>query len=346
MSGRALQRLVPFLGVVLSVVAIAVLLATVDVEKTIAAISAAEWQPVALATAMVVAQLLVVTARWGILLAPFAIGRPPGLGALLGPVLIGYLGNFVLPARLGEVIRSFVVSRRHGMPMSTVLGTVVLERIIDAWVLAVVALVTALAIGVPSWIVQIAAIASVAGAVLIVVLATSAAARLAAALGRARLESLRALGAVVDRFGRGAAVKGRPGAIALAVALSSLSWLIEGTVYWLSAIAIGLEVSLAAGFLVAAVTILATAIPSAPAYVGTFELTVTAVAAAFGVPAEEALAWALIAHAVTLLPLAVGGLVSLVRSGLRPGELLREAERAEHDDPMLGVPDQAVGDAP
>ena len=52
-----------------------------------------------------------------------------------------------------------------------------------------------------------------------------------------------------------------------------------------------------------AVTILATAVPSAPAYVGTFELTVTAVAAAFGVPAADALAWALVAHAVTLLPL-------------------------------------------
>ena len=348
MSSRAsvVQRLIPFVGLALSIGAVVVLVTTVDVQQTIAAISNAEWPPIALAALLVVVQLVVVTTRWGILLAPLNGGRRARVGVLVGPVLLGYLGNFVLPARLGEVVRSFVVSRRLGMAMSAVLGTVVLERLIDAWVLAVVALVTGFVLGVPAWIIQIAALASVGGGILIVILATSAASRIASALRRARFEAMRALGAAVDRFGMGAGVRGRPGAFAFAVALSSLSWLIEGTVYWLSAVAIGLDVSLAAAFLVAAVTILATAVPSAPAYVGTFELTVTAVAAAFGVPAADALAWALVAHAVTLVPLAIGGVVSLVRSGLRPGELLREAERAEHEDPTLGIPDPMAGGAP
>jgi uncharacterized protein (TIRG00374 family) len=119
----------------------------------------------------------------------------------------------------------------------------------------------------------------------------------------------------------GAAIHGRAGALAVAAGLTAVAWLIEGTVYWLASVSLGIEVPLAAAFLVAAGTVLATAVPSAPAYVGTFELAATALAVALGVDPEQALAWALLAHIVTVAPLALGGVISLTTMHARLGDL-------------------------
>jgi glycosyltransferase 2 family protein len=322
------NRWVQLFGLGLSVLAVVILLGAVDVGETASVLVTADPRFIVLAATLVVVQLLVVTARWWLLLAGIS-GGPVPYQRLVGPVLIGYLGNFALPSRLGEVVRAILVSRREHRPMTEVFGSVVLERLIDASVLAWVALITAAVLDAPAWIFNVAAIAAIVAAVALVILATPAAQALARRLGRARAGMLRTFGAAIGGFVYGARVRDRARAVALAVVLSAVSWLIEGTVYWLAARSLGLEVSLAVAFLVAAVTVLATAVPSAPAYVGTFELAVTAVATAFGVPAPDALAWALLAHAVTVAPLAIGGIIALLVSGLRASDVIHDAEQAE-----------------
>jgi glycosyltransferase 2 family protein len=59
-------------------------------------------------------------------------------------LLIGYLGNAVLPARLGEPIRAHLLARREGLSSALVFGTAVLERIIDLATLAIIAFAAAL----------------------------------------------------------------------------------------------------------------------------------------------------------------------------------------------------------
>jgi uncharacterized membrane protein YbhN (UPF0104 family) len=62
---------------------------------------------------------------------------------------------------------------------------------------------------------------------------------------------------------------------------------------------------------------LATAIPSGPGYLGTFEYAGQTIAAAFGLTAAGGLALALLTHVVTLLVSSIGGVVALVRLGWR-----------------------------
>ena len=50
---------------------------------------------------------------------------------MLGYTYIGYLANNVLPARLGELVRSHALGEGEGISRTTVLGTVVVERIVD-----------------------------------------------------------------------------------------------------------------------------------------------------------------------------------------------------------------------
>ena len=79
--------------------------------------------------------------RWGYLLRPVT-PAPPGAPAVRLPssrlfpiVVIGYMANDVLPARLGEVVRCYVLRCREGVPVSAGLGTVLLERVMDGMVM-------------------------------------------------------------------------------------------------------------------------------------------------------------------------------------------------------------------
>jgi hypothetical protein len=78
---------------------------------------------------------------------------------------------------------------------------------------------------------------------------------------------------------------------------------------------LGIELTAGEGALLAAGTNLATAIPSGPGYLGTFEYAGQTIAAAFGLPASRGLALALLIHVLTLIVSSVGGVLAIVRLG-------------------------------
>jgi uncharacterized membrane protein YbhN (UPF0104 family) len=93
---------------------------------------------------------------------------------------------------------------------------------------------------------------------------------------------------------------------------------------------LGLDVSLPQAVLIGAVTVLSTAVPAAPGYVGTFELATTTTAVALGIPEAGALALAILAHAISVIPVAIAGAVALVLMGTRLSSLVVDAEEVDH----------------
>ena len=60
----------------------------------------------------------------------------PSIRSLYRAELIGYFGNNILPLRLGELLRSYIVGKENSLSKSFVFGTVVLERLMDSLILA------------------------------------------------------------------------------------------------------------------------------------------------------------------------------------------------------------------
>ena len=60
----------------------------------------------------------------------------PTFTSLYRAELIGYFGNNILPLRLGELLRSYIVGKENSLSKSFVFGTVVLERMMDTLALA------------------------------------------------------------------------------------------------------------------------------------------------------------------------------------------------------------------
>ena len=61
----------------------------------------------------------------------FKESAPPSVSSLYRAELIGYFGNNVLPLRLGEILRTYIIGKENNLSKSFVFGTVVLERLMD-----------------------------------------------------------------------------------------------------------------------------------------------------------------------------------------------------------------------
>ncbi len=317
------------MGFLISLGAIVIVLRSVDLGQTAEALGHTRLLLLAPCLLLVGAGIVLRAFRWQRLL-PGA-GRRVPVRRIAPILLIGYLGNSVLPARLGEPIRAYLLARREGLSSFEVFGTALIERIVDVAVLSVMAFVASWAVGAPPWVVQLTGFAAGASVLVILVLTLGGIGPVMRVLERlTRL--LHVPGAEVilvrlDRFARGFGGESQRTPIAQAAAVSVPIWLVDSSLCWLVAQSLGLDLGPASALLVIAVTGLGTSIPSAPGYVGTFELAASAAARAVGLAAPAALSLAILVHAVTLLPLALGGAVSLVAVG--SGNLLRLAEAAD-----------------
>jgi uncharacterized membrane protein YbhN (UPF0104 family) len=61
----------------------------------------------------------------------FKESASPSVASLYRAELIGYFGNNVLPLRLGELLRTYIVGKENNFPKSFVFGTIVIERLMD-----------------------------------------------------------------------------------------------------------------------------------------------------------------------------------------------------------------------
>jgi uncharacterized protein (TIRG00374 family) len=232
-------------------------------------------------------------------------------------MLVGYLANNVLPARLGELVRSHYLGDREGISRSATLGTVVVERVVDTVVLVGIGAAAILILHVRG-VVESAILVGVAVAgLLCVALAVALAAHRLPGAGRAAafLGRWPRFVGIATRLRDGLRVAAMPRTIAGAAVLSVAAW--SCTVFAVLAVgqALGIQLSVGEGALLAAGTNLATAVPSGPGYLGTFEYAGQAIAEAFGYPAATGLALALLIHVVTLAVSSIGGVLALIRLG-------------------------------
>lgn len=252
--------------------------------------------------------------RWRLLFPPAA--RPPTRD-VMDAMLVGYLFNSILPGRAGEAIRVLFLRQRAGTPKFLALGTVVAERATD--VLALLALLFAIAPAVPTtpWMTKALAVGS------LLFVGTVAAFAAFAVYGERPARLLLRPLAILPRLSvermnvaarsliRGLIVFRRPAAAVPVLALTLGSWLLIAFASWICMWALGLRLGFAAAILVVVATNLAMILPSGPAGVGVFEAATLVALHPFGVHGASALSYALVLHAVNVVPLIVAGYLAL-----------------------------------
>ena len=117
-----------WLGLGVSVILLLVLLYQVDLSEVKDVLADANYFYVAPAIALYFVAVYFRAVRWRYLLAPL---RLVPVARLYPVVIIGYMANNLLPARLGELVRSYYLARREPINGNSVLATVAVERLYD-----------------------------------------------------------------------------------------------------------------------------------------------------------------------------------------------------------------------
>ena len=305
------------LGLTISAIALALVVRQVDLAAAWEVLRDAAPAWVAVTIVCIVLDVTLRALRWRGLLAPIARLR---LATVAASLLVGYLANNVLPARLGELVRSHHLGDRTGISRASVLGTVVVERVVDTGVLVVIASAAIVVLSVRGIVASAVLLGLAVTGLLVAGLALALVAhRLPfAARGIAELERRPSVARAATRLRGGLAVAGRPRTMAGAIGWSVAARASTIVAFAAAGHAIGLELTWGQAALLAAGVSLVTAIPAGPGYVGTFELAAVEIAGAIGIAAEPAFALALLVHATILAVTSVGGVTAYLATRGRP----------------------------
>ena len=316
------------LGTAVTLVSAYIALRNVDFAEVWTTLETSEYWWLLPALGAMALAILVRVVRWRYL---FEAERRPPLWPLTEALLIGHFFNTVLPARAGDLARVGAINLRAGTSKAEALATVVVERVFD-----VLALLLLLFVALPwlpevTWVRTAAIVAVVLGigfTVCVIVLTVFGERPLHVILKPfARLRFLHA-----DRLEQ-AAVNLSDGLMGLrrahlgglSFALTLVSWLLFALAFWLVMLCFDFGLPIGAGLLVVIATGFSLALPAAPAGLGVFEAATVVALAAYDVPKSEALSYALVLHAFTIVPFLVAGALLLNLHGVRYGRSARSA---------------------
>jgi uncharacterized protein (TIRG00374 family) len=312
-SGPILRALI---GVAISIAALVFVLRGTDLAETANVLSRADLRWVALALVLFSFDLAFRALRWQRLLRPIAHVRYLPMFAYL---LVGYLANNILPARLGELVRSHYLGDREGISRAAALGTVVVERVVDLVAVIAIASVALLVLGVRGMVGGVVLVGAAVTGLFLIVLAVGIVAH--------RLPGLDRIRAVVERYPRvrdlarslqdGLAVAARPRTVGEAIAVSGLSWTMAILAYAAVGQAIGIQLSMGQAALIASGVALASAVPAGPSNLGTFEFAAKELGKAVGIEEASALALGVLVHVAILVVTSIGGAIAFARLGWR-----------------------------
>ena len=272
--------------------------------------------------------------RWHYLLGP--IKKIP-TSTMFPITTIGYMGNNIYPARAGEVLRAVILKRKEGVSVSASLATIIVERIFDGVVMLAFVFVNLPelanltdASGFVGNIQQAALIGTGAflGALAVFLLAAMFphfTARVgvwffSTVLPKRLHERIINL---MTKFLTGLTSLRSPSNVLMVFLTSVLIWLLETGKYWFVMHAFDFDVSFFALMLMNGIVNLATTIPSAPGYIGTFDAPGIAVLTAYGVDHSVAVGYTLVLHVALWLPITLLGVYYLTREGIRWNDALR-----------------------
>jgi uncharacterized protein (TIRG00374 family) len=314
-------------GVLLLVLAVR----NVDPSGLMRSLSGTNIWLVVLGLATVACTIVVKAWRWRLLL-PASPGNA-GLATLISALLVGQATNLLLPARLGEVARAYLVAKDEERPVFEVLGTIVVEKVLDGLALGVLLVYLLVAMPMPDWLRMSGALAGVTTVFIL-------AAALVLTIHRRRVldvsDGLVRLLPVLERLGLERRIASladgldalRSSQVRVRVVIwTAIIWLLAASTNYVVLLAMQIQTPLVlASFLVLTVVHLGLVVPTSPARVGVFHYLCLLALVLVGVEESLALAYGFVLHAIVVLPVILVGMLCLWRQNLSLYRLLAEVE--------------------
>jgi glycosyltransferase 2 family protein len=257
---------------------------------------------------------------------------------LFRALVFGLALSDVLPFRLGEIARVFLVAR-HGVPVGTSLAAILVERVLDGIALTALLAVGIVLSGAEGWMRDVAvASAALFAVVTILLLGAGAMPGVARRVGHRVLafapKSLHdPLERALDTGLAGLSAMAHPVVGLQLVGLSLLAWTFEASMYRLIMEGFRIPQGWGASMMGAGAANLATLVPAAPGYVGTFDAALKQVLVdVFFAPVDEAVAFTIVVHVVLIVPVVLLGVFFMWQEDIKLSEIIHRSPSAPSAD--------------
>jgi uncharacterized protein (TIRG00374 family) len=321
-----MPRWVPqFLGYVLSLGCLVWVLHNYKLGNLLPELRQLEWKWVALGVALDLSVYLSHAWRWVLLYRP--VDRLP-FWRTVQAIYIGLFANEVLPLRVGELIRGYLVAHWNDQLLSVVFASIGIERLIDGFwmILSFIVAVQHLK-GIPGWLadtvrlIEGVVIGGTALLAYVMIHKTHAHAMVKESRWAAALRH------VVE----GLHTMGNWRTLARVMPVSFLYLVLQIFSYWALMKAFELDLSLWDATAVLAIVRLGTVVPNAPGNIGLINAAcVIALYDVFGVERNDATTFSFVLFLALTVPLLVGGAIATALTGLNLGEIHHHARQRMH----------------
>ncbi len=312
----------------ISGVAIAWLVSRIDLSEVQHTVTQVHYPWVIAATVLYLAGFLPRGLRWQLMLSTI---QRVSLAESTRVVIMGYAANNVLPFRLGEVVRAYIMGSKNNISRITCLGSIATERIIDGIIilfllgLSMVFLTPSIqqAAGLNRILLTGGIVFLSAVAVLVLVLAYSE---------KIPLLWEKYIGetgyTLIQKSIRSVIFLRSKHLLVRTMTLSVIVWLLEGLMFVLILWAMGLDNPIASGYFCLGIINLGILIPSAPGYVGVFQAAAVFSFLTLGLSEASGLAFGLLIHVLQFIPVTLIGIVFFLRYGYRFNEFYKAVSGA------------------
>ena len=337
------NKLRTFISMSLGFTILIVLLRYVDLNQLVSALKSANLTCVALAAIPLALTYLLRGWRWQLLLTPI-MNNVISVKSLTQITVIGFFVNLILPFRAGEVMRALLLRRIHTIGLIEGFTSIAIERFLDLITLlglATFSFAIATKYGAPAtWVLEVLrAIGIITAALFLFIILTAFyenATRKAiqAIIFRAPMPiklKHKAL-SIYESYAKGLLSVRSPKLFGPLILSSLAIWLCLFTVYSLSFTAFNVNLPLNLMILGSTTVAILSIIPMTPGQMGTFELLWLLAFTSLGIPADKALAAAIILRVLTLIFLTIATLTSITTLNLKLNGLLHPKEKNLHEN--------------
>jgi len=306
------------LGLILSLVFLWLALGRLDFRRIVAAAAHIRWVSLPLAMLALGIGYTARVIRWWLMLRVFDGGISPR--SCGWPLLVGVAVNNVVPLRVGDAVRVLSFRQELRAPAARLLGTLLVERLLDVTVLLGMFSVCVMMIPksgsstLHSHIGVVVGMAAVVGWALFAVAGKRLEEWLLRQCRAAKREWIRAGERHVKQVVLATSVIRTPFRALQLLGMSLIVWVCEGAAFESIAQGMGYDGHALGPWFACASGTLSTLIPSSPGYIGTFDYFAMSALVTYGASRPFAVAFSLVVHAVLWVPLTATGIAYVLTS--------------------------------
>jgi uncharacterized protein (TIRG00374 family) len=238
--------------------------------------------------------------------------------------MIGFMGNNLLPLRIGDLARAFIAARKENATASAMLATVVIERLLDVFAILIMLGVIFFHLPLPRWIANGFLLMLALGALAWIALLSMNRLSAVISVWSSRLLPVRHQGNIrqlFDSFFAGLAAMRNKKNLAIATLLSIPIWTTYALGTYAALNACNIDVPFSASWVVLAFVGIGVSLPSAPGFVGTFQFFTVAALALFSVDRQTAFGYSVLHHLSQYIPVTLFGWILLIKEQMSLGDL-------------------------